>query len=287
MSPLRDLLRPEYLDRPRGKGSGAGDQSRGDGEGDRHATGNEKLAPLRRPIEFHQLRQRRPREKACGAEADDGGNKPCQRVLNREHGEHIPAGHTNRLQQRHLAGAPRLRRRDGTAQHDDAGDDRERAQRVQTAVVAALPNVTVINVGDVMDKVLAVLANLGMAVKALGAFTVIAGVVVLGGTVAATQARRAREVALLKTIGMTRRDVAAVFAVEYALTGAVAAVVGLGAGGLLAWAVLTRLMELPWSPRAAEVAGAALVTVALAVAAGLTASARALATRPVEVLRSE
>jgi putative ABC transport system permease protein len=161
------------------------------------------------------------------------------------------------------------------------------AQRVQAAVVAAFPNVTVISVGDVMDKVLAVLANLGMAVKALGAFTVVAGVVVLGGTVAATQARRAREVALLKTIGMTRRDVATVFAVEYALTGAVAAVVGLAAGALLAWAVLTRLMELPWSPRAAEVAGAAGLTVALAVAAGLTASARALATRPVEVLRSE
>jgi putative ABC transport system permease protein len=159
--------------------------------------------------------------------------------------------------------------------------------RVQAAVVAAFPNVTVIPVKDVMDKVLAVLENLGSAVRALGAFTVIAGVVVLGGTVAATQARRAREVALLKTVGMTRRDVAAVYAVEYALTGTVAAAVGVMAGGLLAWSVLTRLMELPWSPRASEVVAAVGLTVLLAVASGIAASARALATRPVEVLRSE
>jgi len=158
---------------------------------------------------------------------------------------------------------------------------------VQSAVVAAFPNVTVIHVRDVMDKVLAVLRNIGLGIRLLGAFTVGAGVVVQGGTVAATQARRAREVALLKTVGMTRRDVVTVFAVEYALTGVVAAVVGVTAASLLAWAVLTRLMDLDWAPRPTEVAGAVAVTVALSVVAGLVASARALAAKPVEVLRSE
>lgn len=159
--------------------------------------------------------------------------------------------------------------------------------RVQAEVVRAFPNVTVIHIKDVMDKVLAILENLGIAVKALGAFTVIAGVVVLGGTVAATQARRSKEVALLKTVGMTRRDVTAVYAIEYALTGTVAAAVGIGAGGLLAWSVITKLMELPWSPSFWETAAALVLTVLLAVGAGLVASARALRTRPIEVLRSE
>jgi len=39
---------------------------------------------------------------------------------------------------------------------------------------------------------------------------------------------------LLKTVGMTRRDVVTVFAVEYALTGVVDAVVGIAAACLLA-----------------------------------------------------
>ncbi|HEV2295190.1 MAG TPA: FtsX-like permease family protein [Tepidisphaeraceae bacterium] len=159
--------------------------------------------------------------------------------------------------------------------------------RIQAAIVSAFPNVTVIHVREVMEKVMAVLRNIGLGVRALGAFTIAAGIIVLGGTVAATQARRAREVALLKTIGMTRRDVLAVFAIEYALTGFVAAVVGLAAASLLAWATLTQLMDLDWSPKWSELLLAATITIALAIAAGLVASARALAARPAEVLRSE
>jgi putative ABC transport system permease protein len=124
-------------------------------------------------------------------------------------------------------------------------------------------------------------------VRSLGWFIVAAGIVVLGGTVAATQARRAREVALLKTVGMTRGDVLTVFAVEYALTGAAGAAVGLSAGSGLAWVVVARVLEVPWAPRAAEPAVAAVTVVALAVAAGLAASARALSVRPAAVLRSE
>jgi putative ABC transport system permease protein len=164
---------------------------------------------------------------------------------------------------------------------------REGLSRVQADVVRAFPNVTVVHIRDVMEKVMVVLGNLALAVRSLGAFTVVAGVIVLGGTVAATQSRRAREVALLKTVGMTRKDVAAVFAIEYALTGLVAAVVGVAAGGLLAWAVISQWMELPWDLRAGEVAVAVGVTVVLAVVAGLAASAKALAAKPVEVLRAE
>lgn len=159
--------------------------------------------------------------------------------------------------------------------------------RVQADIVSAYPNVTVIHVRDVMEKIVAVLSKIGLGIRALGAFTVAAGVIVLGGTVAATQARRAREVALFKAIGMTRADVVTVFAVEYALTGMAAAVVGTIAGGLLAWGVLTRLMELPWKFSLLEASAAIALTMVLAIGAGLVASARALRARPAEVLRSD
>ena len=159
--------------------------------------------------------------------------------------------------------------------------------RIQSAVVGAFPNVTVIHIRDVMDKVLVVLERIALAVRALGAFTIAAGVVVLGGTITATQSRRAREVALLKTVGMTRRDVAAVFAIEYALTGLGAAIDGVVAGGLLAWGVIDQLMELEWAMPIREAIVALVATIVVAVVAGLMASARALSARPVEVLRSE
>jgi putative ABC transport system permease protein len=94
-------------------------------------------------------------------------------------------------------------------------------------------------------------------------------------------------VALLKTIGMTRRDVVTVFAVEYALTGAVAAVVGISRGVLAG----VGGADAPHGPRLGAATpgtgGALAATVALSVVAGLVASARALAAKPLEVLRSE
>lgn len=178
-----------------------------------------------------------------------------------------------------LKDAPQLRVAVARVPNTDLG-------RVQTRIVSLMPNVTVIHIRDVMDKVLAVLANISVAVRALGWFIVAAGVIVLGGAVVATQARRAREVALLKTIGMTRRDVATVFAIEYALTGVVSAVVGVAAGTLLAWAVVYQVMDLPWTTPYADMAVGVVVTVTLSVVAGLAASAPALTTRPVEVLRA-
>src|SRR5690606_28974865 len=121
------------------------------------------------------------------------------------------------------------------------GDD---LPSVQTRIVSAFPNITVIHIRDVMEKVLSVLDTLALGVRDLGVVMVAPGVLVLGGTVAATQARRAGEVTLLKSRGMTRWDLVAVLAIEYALSGAVAAVIGIGTGTLLAWAVLARLMEL-------------------------------------------
>jgi putative ABC transport system permease protein len=168
-----------------------------------------------------------------------------------------------------------------------AGPEGGRPQTPEARIVRAYPNVTVLDVRDVIEKVLAVLGQLAIAVRSLGWFIVAAGIVVLGGTVTATQARRAREVALLKAIGMTRSDVVAVFAIEYALTGAVSALVGLAAGSGLAWVVITRVLQVPWAARATEVVAAGGIVVALAVAAGLAASARALSAPPAEVLRSE
>jgi predicted lysophospholipase L1 biosynthesis ABC-type transport system permease subunit len=94
-------------------------------------------------------------------------------------------------------------------------------------------------------------------------------------------------VALLKTLGMRRAGVAALFATEYALLGLTAGVIGALGGGLVAWIAITRAMELPWKNDVAAFAIAVAVAVALSVVAGAGASAGALRRRPAEVLRSD
>ena len=160
-------------------------------------------------------------------------------------------------------------------------------QRFQDALAAEYPNITVLRIREILEKILTVLGRISLGIRFLGGFTVVAGIAILAGAISAGSVRRGREVALLKTLGMTRRGVAATFAVEYALIGLVAGVIGAAGGTVLAWGVLTRGFEIPWKLDPASIAVAVVASVLLTILAGLAASLRALERRPIEVLRSE
>ncbi|HXU33805.1 MAG TPA: FtsX-like permease family protein [Thermoanaerobaculia bacterium] len=160
-------------------------------------------------------------------------------------------------------------------------------QHVQDLLAAAYPNVTFLRIREILGKILGVLQRIGLGVRFLGGFTVLSGIAILAGAISAGSVRRGREVALLKTLGMTRRQVATAFAVEYALIGGVAGLLGAGTGAALSWGVITRGFELPWEPDFARLALAVVLSIVLSVIAGLAASVRALERRPIEVLRTE
>jgi putative ABC transport system permease protein len=160
-------------------------------------------------------------------------------------------------------------------------------QGIQDQVVGAFPNVTVVMVKDVLERIVKLLRRLGWGISFLGAFTLVTGLVILAATVGVESSRRGREVALLKTLGMRRGGVVALFATEYALLGFTAGIIGVAGGALVAWIALTRGMELEWRTQPAAFAIAIAVAVALSVLAGAGASARALRRRPADVLRSD
>lgn len=159
-------------------------------------------------------------------------------------------------------------------------------QALQDRVTSLFPNVTVIQVSDVLQRVTGILGRLGLGVRILGGFAVVAGVAILAGAIAAGSVRRRREVALLKTIGFSRAGVAGLLALEYGLLGLVAGVVGAIAGTVLAFVVTRFGLDVPWTFEWSVIVLAAFFASALAAGAGLLASARALTTRPAEVLRS-
>lgn len=121
----------------------------------------------------------------------------------------------------------------------------------------------------------------------LGGFTVLAGIVILAGAVGATSSRRGREVALLKTIGLSRASVSGIFAAEYALIGTVAAGIAIVSAVTLSHAIAVEVFELPPAGTAGPILVAALSTVLVAVGAGLLASLGALRRRPIEALRTD
>jgi putative ABC transport system permease protein len=156
---------------------------------------------------------------------------------------------------------------------------------VQDRLAEAYPNVTMLRVREVLEKIVGVLRQVGLGVRLLGAFTVVAGIAILAGAISAGAARRGRQVALFKTLGMTRAQVATAFAVEYALVGLVAGTIGTFGGVVLAWIVTHFGFEIAWAWAPTVYAASVAATVGLSVVAGLAASTRALAVRPLAILR--
>jgi putative ABC transport system permease protein len=158
---------------------------------------------------------------------------------------------------------------------------------LRDALVERYPNVTLFAIREVLDKVVAVLDKVSVGIRFLGLFTVAAGAAILAGGVAAGAARRAREVAIAKALGLTRAQVVALFAAEYGVAGFAGRAIGAIAGSVLAFAVAKYGFEIPWCFEPGLAASAALGTALSAALAGLAASARALAERPIEALRHE
>jgi hypothetical protein len=152
-------------------------------------------------------------------------------------------------------------------------------QLVQDRLAATHQNVTMLRIRDVLAKVKKVLDRLAFGVQFLGGFTVLAGLVILAGAVSANSVRRGREIALLKTLGMVRREIALMFTLEFALLGLLAGSVGAVGGVVLSHTVLTRGMEIGWSFRPFPIAFAVGASVLLAAATAVLAGSRALSAR--------
>lgn len=162
----------------------------------------------------------------------------------------------------------------------------EREAEVARAVTDALPNVTVIRVRDAVDFAKDMLGRIGVALQAVAGVAVAAGGLTLAGAVAASQRRRTQEAVLLKTAGAVRAQIVGAQAIEFALTGALTAVLAVAVGAAGAWAIVTFLLETAWSFDPTAALMPALLALLLAVAAGGVGVWRALAAPAGPLLRN-
>ena len=157
---------------------------------------------------------------------------------------------------------------------------------LQRALYAAFPTVTVINVAQALETVRSVVIQITYVIQFLAAFSIFAGVIILASSIAGTRYRRIREVVVLKTLGATRRRIATVFSIEFAVLGLVAGVVGIGFANVIARVLLKR-MTVAYHFQWGWTVGGLVGTAALTVATGWLASHRILGRKPLEVLREE
>jgi putative ABC transport system permease protein len=158
--------------------------------------------------------------------------------------------------------------------------------RLQRDVVAQFPNVSVIDLRDVLRTIEGVLTNLTLGISIVGGVALTTGLLILIGAVAMTKFQRLREVALLKTLGASSRVIAALLVIEYGLLGGVAGAVGAIGASVLSWVVSTRVLEIHWTLEPVTLAAAVVLTACCVGAVGVAASVDVLRRKPLAVLRA-
>jgi putative ABC transport system permease protein len=136
-----------------------------------------------------------------------------------------------------LEGAPHAHL--ATARVPPAQDD-----AVIKAIVDQFPNVSVIPVREVLATAGMVIDQIAAGVRAASLVTLITGLLVLAGAIAAGHRFRLYDAVVMKVLGATRRQVLTTYLIEFAFLGATAGLVAAIAGSIAAWAVAAYVMEI-------------------------------------------
>jgi putative ABC transport system permease protein len=164
-------------------------------------------------------------------------------------------------------------------------ESQEHSAKYQQAVVKAFPNVSIIDLGLVLDVVSALLDKIGFVIRFMALYCMATGIVVLIASVLISKYQRMRESVLLRTIGAGRRQILAITAIEYFMLGALAALTGIllamGGSWILAEQVFETAFRPEWLPVVGVFAGVCLLTVGI----GMANSRQVVNRPPLEVLR--
>jgi putative ABC transport system permease protein len=154
-------------------------------------------------------------------------------------------------------------------------------------VSGAFPTVTAIRVKDVVATVTDLLTQMLAAIRGANALTLVTGILVLAGALSAGLAGRLYDAVVLKTYGATRLELIQAFIIEYGILGLASAIFGVTVGAAGSWFLSFWILEMPWSFSWVTALSTALLAMALAIAAGLTVTWRALTAKPAPILRDE
>jgi putative ABC transport system permease protein len=159
--------------------------------------------------------------------------------------------------------------------------------RFQRALVDKYPNVSVIDVADVVRAVERIINNITLAVSFVASFVVLTGGLVLIGSLAMTKFQRIYEVAILKTLGANRKVLLKILIAEYGLIGFVAGFIGSLAAVGLSYTISRWVFEIPWSFTPTVNFGGVGATMLLVTVVGTLATYDVLARKPLVTLRAQ
>ena len=157
---------------------------------------------------------------------------------------------------------------------------------VVTRLVQRFPNVSVIDLSAIMEQVVRVSEQVSKAVEFVFLFAIAAGLVVLFAAITATQDERVFEGAIMRTLGASRRQMAAMQLAEFLAIGLLAGAIAAAGSVGLAMVLSDRVLGVPYAFNwVVPVAGLFVGGIGVAIA-GLLGTRKAVQSPPLQTIRA-
>ncbi len=156
----------------------------------------------------------------------------------------------------------------------------------QQAVVQQFPNISIIDLGQVLNVIDDLLDKISYIIRFMSAFSIITGVVVLIASVRISKYQRIQESVLLRTLGASRKQIFAITALEYLFLGALSALTGIVIAVSGTWLLAKFSFEIPFAINLLPAIALFFIISLLTVIIGLLNSRGVLNKPPLEILRT-
>lgn len=165
--------------------------------------------------------------------------------------------------------------------------DEEASAELQRVLVDQFPNITIIDLRQVLSVIEDILNKISWLVNFMAFFSILTGIIVLIGAVRVSKYQRVKESVLLRTIGARSRQIFKVVALEYLYLGVIGSLLGivlsLVASQLLAWLLFETTFTPSWIPFLVLFPGITMLVLLI----GVMNSLGVIKSPPLEVLRKE
>jgi putative ABC transport system permease protein len=166
-------------------------------------------------------------------------------------------------------------------------ESEEQSAKYQQQLVKDYPNVSVIDLTQILKSVESVLDKISFVIRFMALFSILTGLVVLISSVVLSKFQRIQESVLLRTLGAKRKQIIRINAIEYFFLGSLATLTGIGLSIIGSWALAIYSLDIPYEPNLLPVLYVFLGITGLTMLIGLLNTREVVNKPPLEVLRKE
>ena len=163
----------------------------------------------------------------------------------------------------------------------------EQGALFQREVVKKFPNVSVIDIGLILNTLDNILAKISFVIRFMALFSILTGLLVLVSSVILSRFQRIKESVLLRTMGASKNQIFSINSLEYFFLGSLASLSGIVLSLIASWGLAYYSFDSSFVPDLLPILFTYVSITSITILIGLSNSRGIVNRPPLEVLRGE